>query len=72
MQQHGFNIIAVPKSIDNDLNATDYTFGFHTAVELVSESLDRLHTTGSSHDRVMICEVMGRNAGRISLYGGIA
>jgi 6-phosphofructokinase 1 len=68
----GLNIIAVPKSIDNDLDGTDFTFGFQTAVSIASESLDRLETTGYSHDRVMILEVMGRNAGWIGLFSGIA
>jgi len=66
------NIIGVPKTIDNDLSATDFTFGFDTAVNIVMEALDRLHTTAESHDRVMVCEVMGRHAGWIATYGGIA
>lgn len=68
----GLNIVAVPKSIDNDLDGTDFTFGFQTAVSIASESLDRLETTAYSHDRVMILEVMGRNAGWIGLFSGIA
>src|SRR5688500_9268826 len=68
----GIPMIAVPKTIDNDLAATDYTFGFHTAVAVATEAVDRLHTTAESHDRVMILEVMGRNAGWIALYSGIA
>jgi 6-phosphofructokinase 1 len=68
----GLNIIGVPKSIDNDLYGTDFTFGFQTAVEIATEALDRLETTGYSHDRVMILEVMGRNAGWIGLHSGIA
>ena len=72
LKDSGFNIIGLPKTIDNDLYATDYTFGFHTALAIVSEALDRLHTTATSHDRVMVCEVMGRHAGWIALYGGIA
>jgi phosphofructokinase-like protein len=68
----GIPMIAVPKTIDNDLAATDYTFGFHTAVAVATEAIDRLHTTAESHDRVMILEVMGRNAGWIALYAGIA
>ena len=68
----GIPMIAVPKTIDNDLAATDYTFGFHTAVAVATEAVDRLHTTAESHDRVMILEVMGRNAGWIALYAGIA
>ena len=68
----GIPMVAVPKTIDNDLAATDYTFGFHTAVAVATEAVDRLHTTAESHDRVMILEVMGRNAGWIALYSGIA
>jgi ATP-dependent phosphofructokinase / diphosphate-dependent phosphofructokinase len=68
----GIPMVAVPKTIDNDLAATDYTFGFHTAVAFATDALDRLHTTAESHDRVMILEVMGRNAGWIALYAGIA
>ena len=68
----GFPTIGVPKTIDNDLSATDYTFGFATAVQTSSDALDRLTTTAESHDRVMILEVMGRNAGWIALSSGIA
>jgi ATP-dependent phosphofructokinase / diphosphate-dependent phosphofructokinase len=68
----GIPMVAVPKTIDNDLAATDYTFGFHTAVAVATDAVDRLHTTAESHDRVMILEVMGRNAGWIALYSGIA
>src|ERR1051325_5332498 len=68
----GIPIVAVPKTIDNDLAATDYTFGFFTAVSVATDAVDRLHTTAESHDRVMILEVMGRNAGWIALYSGIA
>jgi ATP-dependent phosphofructokinase / diphosphate-dependent phosphofructokinase len=70
--QRGARIIGVPKTIDNDLAATDYTFGFQTAVEIVTDAVDRLHTTAESHDRVMICEVMGRYAGWIALTAGLA
>jgi len=62
----------VPKTIDNDLGATDYTFGFDTAVHVATEAIDRLHTTAESHHRVLIVEVMGRNAGWIALHAGIA
>jgi 6-phosphofructokinase 1 len=62
----------VPKTIDNDLSATEVTFGFDTAVQIVTDAIDRLHTTAESHDRVMVVEVMGRHAGHIALYGGIA
>ena len=68
----GIPIVAVPKTIDNDLAATDYTFGFMTAVKVATDAVDRLHTTAESHDRVMILEVMGRNAGWIALYAGLA
>ncbi len=68
----GLPIVGVPKTIDNDLGATDYTFGFWTAVSVVSENLDRLRTTAYSHQRMMVVEVMGRHAGWIALYGGIA
>ncbi|HEY0866929.1 MAG TPA: ATP-dependent 6-phosphofructokinase [Fimbriimonas sp.] len=68
----GVRIIGVPKTIDNDLEATDMTFGFQTAVQVAVDSLDRIHTTASSHDRVMFVEVMGRNAGWIALEAGLA
>ncbi len=68
----GFPIIGVPKTIDNDLEATAMTFGFDSAVACVADALDRLHTTGNSHKRVMVLEVMGRHAGWIALYGGLA
>lgn len=68
----GLHIIGVPKTIDNDLNATDYTFGFDTAVQIATEAIDRLRTTGESHHRCMIAEVMGRNAGWIALESGVA
>lgn len=69
---YGLNIIGVPKSIDNDLAGTDFTFGFNSAVEITTDALDRLATTAKSHDRIMILEVMGRHAGWISLYGGLS
>ena len=68
----GIPMVAVPKTIDNDLAATDFTFGFMTAVAVATDAVDRLHSTAESHDRVMILEVMGRNAGWIALYSGIA
>ena len=68
----GVNVIGVPKTIDNDLASTDVTFGFNTAIDIVTEALDRLQTTAESHHRIMICEVMGRNAGWIALEAGIA
>ena len=72
LQQLGVNVIGVPKTIDNDLDATDLTFGHDSAVFVVSEALDRLHTTASSHHRVIVVEVMGRYAGWIALNGGLA
>jgi len=68
----GVNVIGVPKTIDNDLSSTDVTFGFNSAIEVATEALDRLHTTAESHHRIMLCEVMGRNAGWIALHSGIA
>ncbi|MBQ5696290.1 MAG: ATP-dependent 6-phosphofructokinase, partial [Clostridium sp.] len=68
----GVKVIGVPKTIDNDLSSTDVTFGFNTAIDVVTEALDRLHTTAESHHRIMLCEVMGRNAGWIALEAGIA
>lgn len=72
LSRKGLKVVGVPKTIDNDLMATDYTFGFHSAVETAQEALDKLHTTAESHHRVMILEVMGRYAGWIALYSGIA
>jgi phosphofructokinase-like protein len=68
----GIPIVGVPKTIDNDVNGTDYTFGFDTALTIATEAIDRLHTTAESHDRVMVVEVMGRHAGWIALESGIA
>jgi 6-phosphofructokinase 1 len=68
----GVHVVGVPKTIDNDLNATDYTFGFDTAVNIATEAIDRLHTTAESHHRALIIEVMGRHAGWIALHAGIA
>ena len=68
----GVNIVGVPKTIDNDLSGTDYTFGFDTAVQIATEAIDRLHTTAESHHRVMVVEVMGRHAGWIATYSGLA
>jgi ATP-dependent phosphofructokinase / diphosphate-dependent phosphofructokinase len=68
----GVHVVGVPKTIDNDLSATDFTFGFHTAVQIATDAIDRLHTTAESHDRVMVVEVMGRHAGWIALYSGLA
>ena len=66
------SVVGVPKTIDNDLSATDFTFGFHTAVQIATDAIDRLHTTAESHDRVMVVEVMGRHAGWIATYSGLA
>jgi ATP-dependent phosphofructokinase / diphosphate-dependent phosphofructokinase len=68
----GVNVVGVPKTIDNDLAVTDFTFGFDTAVQVATDAIDRLHTTAESHNRVMVLEVMGRNAGWIGLYSGLA
>ena len=68
----GVPVVGVPKTIDNDLNATDYTFGFDTAVNIATEAIDRLHTTAESHHRALIIEVMGRHAGWIALHAGLA
>ena len=68
----GVNVVGVPKTIDNDLNATDYTFGFDTALNIAMEAIDRLHTTAESHHRALIVEVMGRHAGWIALHAGLA
>ncbi|HUR18040.1 MAG TPA: 6-phosphofructokinase [Acidimicrobiales bacterium] len=70
--KEGIDVVGVPKTIDNDLSATELTFGFHTAVQICVDAIDRLHTTAESHDRVMVCEVMGRHAGWIATYAGIA
>ncbi|MCB9759203.1 MAG: ATP-dependent 6-phosphofructokinase [Alphaproteobacteria bacterium] len=72
MRERGVKVVGVPKTIDNDLSATDTTFGFHSAVSVATEALDRLHTTAESHDRVMLLEVMGRDAGHIALHAGLA
>jgi 6-phosphofructokinase 1 len=72
LYREGWPIIGVPKTIDNDLSATAFTFGFDSAVSTVVDALDRLHTTGESHKRIMVLEVMGRHAGWIALWGGIA
>jgi len=68
----GVQVVGVPKTIDNDLSATEVTFGFDTAVQIATDAIDRLHTTAESHDRVLVCEVMGRHAGWIATYAGIA
>ena len=72
LHEQNIPVVGVPKTIDNDLNATDYTFGFDTAVSIAMEAIDRLHTTAESHHRVLIVEVMGRHAGWIALHSGMA
>jgi ATP-dependent phosphofructokinase / diphosphate-dependent phosphofructokinase len=71
-REHGYQLVCVPKTIDNDIRGTDMTFGFDTAVQVVTEAVDRLHSTAESHHRVMVVEVMGRHTGWIAAYGGIA
>src|SRR5690606_4125888 len=68
----GLKVVGVPKTIDNDLEATEYTVGFQTSVEVASDAIDRLHTTAESHDRIIIREVMGRYAGWIAMEAGLA
>lgn len=72
LHDHGVNVVGVPKTIDNDLNGTDYTVGFATARDVATEAVDRLHSTAESHNRVMLLEVMGRHAGWIATHAGIA
>jgi ATP-dependent phosphofructokinase / diphosphate-dependent phosphofructokinase len=72
LTDEGIGVVGVPKTIDNDLNATDYTFGFDTAVHIATEAIDRLHTTAESHHRALVVEVMGRHAGWIALHSGLA
>src|ERR687885_2269056 len=72
LHEAGVNVVGVPKTIDNDLSGTDYTFGFDTAVNIATEAIDRLHTTAESHHRVLVVEVMGRHAGWIALESGLA
>ena len=72
LHERGIKVVGIPKTIDNDLSGTDYTFGFDTACNIVCEALDRVHTTAEAHNRVMVVEVMGRDAGWIALYSGIA
>lgn len=71
-EDHGLPLVGVPKTIDNDVGGTDFTFGFDTAVQIVTDAIDRLHTTAQSHDRVMVVEVMGRSTGWIAAYAGLA
>lgn len=72
LSKAGVKLVGVPKTIDNDLNGTDYTFGFDTAINIATEAIDRLHSTAESHDRVIVVEVMGRHAGWLALYSGLA
>jgi 6-phosphofructokinase 1 len=72
MADLGFPVVGVPKTIDNDIGGTERTFGFDTAVQIATDAIDRLHTTAESHHRVMVCEVMGRHAGHIATWAGIA
>jgi 6-phosphofructokinase 1 len=72
LHEEGLQVVGVPKTIDNDLSGTDYTFGFDTAVMIATEAIDRLHSTAEAHSRVIVCEVMGRHAGHIALHSGIA
>src|SRR6478752_6905561 len=72
LHEDGINVVGVPKTIDNDLAATDFTFGFQTAVQIATDAIDRLHTTAESHNRVIVVEVMGRHAGWIAVYSGMA
>jgi phosphofructokinase-like protein len=72
LSKEGLQLVGVPKTIDNDIGATDFTFGFQTAVQIATDAIDRLHTTAESHNRVMVVEVMGRHAGWIATYAGIA
>jgi ATP-dependent phosphofructokinase / diphosphate-dependent phosphofructokinase len=71
-RDHQLQLVGIPKTIDNDINGTDFTFGFDTAVSIVTDAVDRLHTTAESHHRVMVVEVMGRHTGWIAAYGGMA
>lgn len=72
LSEEGLNVIGLPKTIDNDLYGTDFTFGFHTAVDIATEVIDRIHTTAASHGRCMVIEIMGNKAGWLTLYSGLA
>ena len=72
LSEAGVHVVGVPKTIDNDLAGTDFTFGFQTAVQIATDAIDRLHTTAESHNRVIVVEVMGRHAGWIAAYSGLA
>jgi len=72
LSEEGLNVIGLPKTIDNDIYGTDVTFGFHSAVDIATDAIDRLHTTAASHSRIIVCEIMGNKAGWLTLYAGIA
>ena len=72
LSEEGLNVIGLPKTIDNDIYGTDFTFGFHTAVDIATEVIDRIHTTAASHGRTMVIEIMGNKAGWLTLYSGLA
>ena len=72
LSEEGLNVIGLPKTIDNDLYGTDFTFGFHTANDIATEVIDRIHTTAASHGRVMVIEIMGNKSGWLTLYSGVA
>lgn len=72
LSDEGLNVIGLPKTIDNDIYGTDVTFGFHTAVDIATDAIDRLHSTANSHSRILLCEIMGNKAGWLTLYAGIA
>ncbi len=72
LADEGLNVIGLPKTIDNDIYGTDVTFGFHTAVDIATDAIDRLHTTAASHSRILLCEIMGNKAGWLTAYAGIA
>jgi 6-phosphofructokinase 1 len=72
LREKGLNVIGLPKTIDNDIYGTEFTFGFHSAVDIATDVIDKIHTTASSHDRVMIIELMGNKAGWLTLYAGLA
>jgi 6-phosphofructokinase 1 len=72
LSEEGLNVIGLPKTIDNDIFGTDFTFGFHTAVDIATDVIDRIHTTAASHGRCMVIEIMGNKAGWLTLYSGVA
>ena len=72
LANEGLNIIGIPKTIDNDIVHNDMSFGFHTALDIATDAIDRLHTTAASHNRIMVIEIMGHKAGWLALYAGIA